>query len=175
MPSQTAGVGSARYAVLDAARDYLTVGLARTVCEHHANLFAGPRARALEHVAPHLFRSDPHAILWEVALAPKPAYVGILIEAPLTLDELRAHLRRFLTVRRQRDGRAVYFRYYDPRILVPFLPSCTPDELAAFFGPIHAFHCQADYPSQVRSFWLSEGTLATADTSTSGFIARVRT
>ena len=27
------------------------------------------------------------------------------------------------------------FRYYDPRVLRKFLPTCTPEQIAAFFGP----------------------------------------
>jgi hypothetical protein len=31
------------------------------------------------------------------------------------------------------------FRYYDPRVLRSYLPTCTPEELAQVFGPIHSF------------------------------------
>jgi hypothetical protein len=51
---------------------------------------------------------------------------------------LRRHLRQFLTVRDPR-GQQLLFRYYDPRVLRVYLPTCVEDELQSMFGPIECF------------------------------------
>jgi hypothetical protein len=40
--------------------------------------------------------------------------------------------------------KSVYFRYYDPRILHAFLPTCAPPQVRDFFGPIKAFIVETD-------------------------------
>ncbi len=40
---------------------------------------------------------------------------------------------------RDESGKKLFFRYYDPRILRAYLPSCTSTELAEFFGPVGRF------------------------------------
>ena len=44
-------------------------------------------------------------------------------------------------------GKDMYFRLYDPRVLRVFLPTCTPDELTDFFGPIGTFLIESDKPA----------------------------
>jgi hypothetical protein len=63
---------------------------------------------------------------------------GLLIEAEVPSAVLKQHLRRFLLVEHP-DGKTVYFRMYDPRVLRRFLPNCTGAELAALFGSITAY------------------------------------
>jgi Domain of unknown function (DUF4123) len=65
-----------------------------------------------------------------------PAGWGVVLASSAPSRELRRHLRRFLRVRS--DGRILGFRYYDPRVLQIYLPTCTPAETAAFFGPVQS-------------------------------------
>ena len=51
---------------------------------------------------------------------------------------LRRHLRRFLKVHDE-DGREMVFRFYDPRVLRVYLPTCRRDELAQVFGPVSSY------------------------------------
>lgn len=152
-----------RYVILDAARDYMRVGMARTVSPEFDCLFAGEKGERLDHVAPHLFACDPLGIIAHSALSGlEPGDVGLLLESGVEFTLLRKHLRRFLFVLRERDRRRVYFRYYDPKVLRAFLPVCTPDELRRFFGPITAIHCQGEAAGEVVSFRLEDGKLKTA-------------
>ena len=48
--------------------------------------------------------------------------------------EVRRHFRTFLRVRGP-QGKVVYFRYYDPRILRKYAPTCTASELETILGP----------------------------------------
>jgi hypothetical protein len=56
----------------------------------------------------------------------------------MSLDVVRRHLRRFLRVTDER-GKQLLFRYYDPRVLRIYLPTCTTAELETFFGPLVRF------------------------------------
>jgi hypothetical protein len=75
------------------------------------------------------------------------------------IKQLRRHLREFLRVRDE-AGRRLIFRYYDPRVLRAYLPTCWPAELDTFFGPITAFISEGDYPGEILEFRNERGTLA---------------
>ena len=75
-------------------------------------------------------------------------------------DNLRHHLRRWLKVR-SANGRRYLFRFYDPRVLRAWLPTCTPDELARFFGPVQRFVCEGAGGRSVCEFALERGVLVT--------------
>lgn len=161
------------YAVIDAAHDYLRIGLARILVPKNECLFAGPEGKQLEDVAPHLFESDALGQVPELILAPdKVGECGILLDAPMEFTEVRRHLRHFLLVRRERDGKRVLFRFYDPRILRVFLLVCTRQELAEFFGPVTAFHCQGDEPGMVLTFTLREGHLQIVNRAWQSFLSQ---
>ena len=66
----------------------------------------------------------------------------VFLNAAVPFLALRTHFRRFLTVKI--DGRPLYFRFYDPRVLPKFLMDARPDELAAFFGPVETFVLETD-------------------------------
>ena len=63
---------------------------------------------------------------------------GIFLRTKSSFEEVRKHLRRSLTVQAE-DGRQMLFRFYDPRVLRLFLPTCEATQRAEFFGPIDHF------------------------------------
>jgi hypothetical protein len=67
------------------------------------------------------------------------------------MEKLRRHLRRLLLVK-DTGGRRLVFRYYDPRVLRKYLPTCFPAELEEMFGPIERFWMEAEEPSTMLSF-----------------------
>ncbi|MBS2025108.1 MAG: DUF4123 domain-containing protein [Deltaproteobacteria bacterium] len=67
---------------------------------------------------------------------------GILLATDAPSKELYRHLRKFLKVKTE-GGRIMSFRYYDPRVLRAYLPTCTKAELDFVFGPIKAFACES--------------------------------
>ena len=75
------------------------------------------------------------------------------------IKQLRRHLREFLRVRDE-AGRRLIFRYYDPRVLRVYLPTCWPTELDTFFGPISAFITEGDDRGEILEFRNERGTLA---------------
>ena len=76
---------------------------------------------------------------------------GVFVGARADLNELRTHLRRFLLLKGP-EGKEFYFRFYDPRVLRVYLPSCRPSELEMFFGPVDAFLTEAEDPADVLEF-----------------------
>jgi len=70
-------------------------------------------------------------------------------------------LREFLRVRDE-SGKRLIFRYYDPRVLRVYLPTCWPAELDTFFGPISAFITEGEDPGEILEFRNQHGTLASA-------------
>ncbi|HRH49213.1 MAG TPA: DUF4123 domain-containing protein [Panacibacter sp.] len=83
---------------------------------------------------------------------------GIFIFTSSDFKELHKHLRRFLTVRTE-DGVELYFRFYDPRVLRIFLPTCDTKQLFEFFGPVHFFLMEDQDPNFGVKFWLENGLL----------------
>ena len=140
------------YAVLDGARDPRIRGWVLDTRAPSWCLYRGVLPPAVENVAP-----------WLLRLVPGQPYVeqffargwnqswGTLLACAAPSRELRRHLRRFLRVRTE-DGRILVFRYYDPRVLRAYLPTCTPQEIAGFFGPISAMVAEAEDPAAAHVF-----------------------
>jgi hypothetical protein len=124
------------YAVLDAARDMRIMALLMQSREEHQSLYEGVQGAKLSQVAPYLVRLDKDSLLLgSLILEGSGKSWGVYLTCASDFQEVRRHLRRFLEVQLP-DGKQVYFRFYDPRVLRVFLPSCTADETNQFFGPI---------------------------------------
>lgn len=125
------------YALLDGARDRR---VRNWVIDTHAAvwcLYRGKIPAALENAAPWLLRLSPGQPYTEEFFRHGFGEGwGIVLASGAPSRELRRHLRRFLRVRA--GSRILTFRYYDPRVLRLYLPTCTPAEVAAFFGPVAA-------------------------------------
>jgi hypothetical protein len=76
---------------------------------------------------------------------------GVYVTCDQPLRDLRTHFRKFLIVKLP-DGKKANFRYYDPRVLRLFLPTCTADEVAQFFGPVKQFLIESDDPKLALCF-----------------------
>lgn len=75
-----------------------------------------------------------------------------------SFEELRRHFRKFLLVRLDNNEEA-YFRFYDPRVLSEFLPTCNEAELAEFFGPVEAWFVEQKEPGKLVRFQNQSGKL----------------
>lgn len=139
--------GQPVYAVLDCARDPRLRGWIFDTRAPRWCLYRGVLPAALQDAAPWLLRLQPGQAytaqffqrFWGHAC-------GVLLSSAAPPLLLRRHLRRFLRVREQGGGRLL-FRYYDPRVLRIYLPTCTAEELRGFFGPIAAYVAEAEEPS----------------------------
>jgi len=137
-PADIAAGSLSVYAVLDAARDDRIFPAVTSSGAARECLFAGAQ-EALEKAAPHLVALSPEAPLLEtIAREGWGQSWGIFLSTPRPLEDLRRELRRLLRVQLP-DGKRVLFRFYDPRVLRTYFPTCTPAELRAFmdFAPFY--------------------------------------
>jgi hypothetical protein len=140
------------YAILDGARDprihrrVLDCGLP------YACLYAGALPPELVEVAPYLVRLLPNLpATRELVEESWGRSWGIFLQTETSQELLRRHLRRFLKVQDAR-GKPLVFRYYDPRVLRVYLPTCTADELAFLFGPIQHYFTESEQADALLSF-----------------------
>jgi hypothetical protein len=135
------------FVLLDALRDSAIHSALANGGEKHQALYENPQGEQSAFVAPHLVELTPAGPFTESLLAAGWGKSwGIFLTCKEPFDALLEHLRDCLTVRLV-GGKPVYFRFYDPRVLRGFLPSCTADEGAAFFGPVSAFLIESEQPS----------------------------
>ena len=142
------------FAVLDSCDAEWVPQLVDGMEEHAVSLYRGEPEESLWAVAPYLVALDAAVVRWITThVAQGDEGWGILIRADMPLGDLRRHLRRFLRVMAP-GGEAMYFRFYDPRLLPTFLNGCTPAELAQFYGMIHEFIVTDPDPRMYRSLSL---------------------
>jgi hypothetical protein len=59
------------------------------------------------------------------------------------------------------EGEELYFRFYDPRVLRIFLPTCDREQLKDFFGPVDYYLCEDEDPAYGLVFSLENSALKT--------------
>jgi hypothetical protein len=140
------------YALLDASREPSVLKVILESKEEHQSLFEGPQGAQLAHFAPYLIRVPQKSPLLDtlVQQAWSKSW-GVFLTCDTPLKDLRTHFRHFLNVKLP-DGSQVYFRYYDPRVLRLFLPTCLPEETTQFFGPVKHFLVEAEDPKLALHF-----------------------
>jgi len=129
--------GASVFAVLDGAsvprllERLYTVGAPEWEC-----LYRGKLEPDMAHVAPYLVRLEAgHRFSDWVLSNGWGNHWGIFATSEAQLFHLRQHFRRFLRVYSP-EGQPLYFRYYDPRVLRTYLPTCNAQELIELFGTV---------------------------------------
>lgn len=139
------------------------MGQANALHAGGASLYKGQGAEVLASFAPHLFPFDCEAALssWFFRHGWGKAW-GIFCCSSAAASDLLRHFRRFLKVGLE-GGKPFYFRFYDPRVLRVFLPTCDAAQLQLFFGPIDYFWAEDEDPAYGLYFWLDDlsGALVT--------------
>jgi hypothetical protein len=118
----------------------------------YESLFEGWSKAQLALFAPYLVSLPPWSKLLEKLV--KKGWGkswGVYLTSHVAFAEIRHHFRHFLMVNLP-DGKQVYFRFYDPRVLRVYLPTCTPEEIAYFFGPVSRFAIEDEKPETLLEF-----------------------
>ena len=146
-------IGGPLFAVLDASRDPLRIlGMLRASGEEYQSLYEGLQGRMLETYAPYLVRLPGESRLLETLVAEGwGKRWGIFVVSAADFKSLRKHFRTFLIVKSP-EGKRLYFRYYDPRVLRVYLPTCNADETGIVFGPVAAYLCEGEVPDTLLVF-----------------------
>lgn len=131
------------FGVFDSARDMRVLELLRESVETISSLYDGDAGEAMSDAAPYLVsfpstRQDP-CLLSRLVLEGWEKAWGIYLTSARPFTEVRRHLRRFLIVQNDRTEQRLYFRFYDPRVLRVFFPTCTPRQRADLFGDTSRF------------------------------------
>ncbi len=77
---------------------------------------------------------------------------GIFALSREGIQAVRQHLRKLNMAYDPESHNPLLFRYYDPRVLSVFLPTCDGRQCAAFFGPIQTVYAQAEGGEGVLGF-----------------------
>jgi hypothetical protein len=147
------------YILLDAARMGDVIEKAKEINTEYDSLYRGRSEESLASVAPYifLFRQNTDFGTWYMDEGWGDAW-GILIKSILPMPDLHRHFRKFLIVGTE-DNQELYFRFYDPRVLRIFLPTCDQQQLREFFGPIEYFIMEDEDPAFAIRCWLENGHL----------------
>ncbi|GAB3709558.1 hypothetical protein GCM10027592_45780 [Spirosoma flavus] len=148
--------------LFDAAKMGEAIKEAKKIEENHSSLYKGQSEKTLDIFAPYIFTINPKMALanWYFSNGWGKAW-GIILKSQANPREIYNHFRRFLLVKAE-DGRELYFRFYDPRVLRVFLPTCDTSQLQEFFGPVQSFFMEDEDPAYSLEFWLEEGQLKRA-------------
>jgi Domain of unknown function (DUF4123) len=155
-----AGGGTGVFALLDGAsvpglRDKLHQVRPEFEC-----LYRGDLEPDLAEVAPYLVRLERKSDFTGWVLTEGwGKHWGLFACAESDLHTMRQHFRRFLVVHDQ-AGKPMYFRYYDPRVLRTYLPTCNGRELTEMFGPVESFVLEGEEAKVLLRFRVASGALA---------------
>lgn len=147
------------FTLLDSARIGVDIIRAKELNPDHDSLYRGTPEQSLAYVAPYLFPFDPQSefAIWYMQNGWGNSW-GLLVYSEIDLKALVKHFRHFLKVKKE-DGEQLYFRFYDPRVLRVFLPTCDERQLRDFFGSVDYFICEDEDPANGLVFSLHKGEL----------------
>lgn len=127
------------YALVDGAQDERVHALLKAEGNDWRCLYGSDLPRALAEVAPYVVGlSSHHPFAGWFARYGRGHNWGVMLRSAAPIDELAEHFAAMIRARLP-QGREVLFRFYDPRVLRAYLPTCTKEELDAVFGPVESF------------------------------------
>lgn len=134
----------------------IVLSLTDNVC-----LYDGRIPKNLTEAAPHLVRLSASAAYTRWFLEEGWGnHWGLFFQSQANLMTLRDHFRRLLLVKDE-AGRILSFRFYDPRVMRAYLPTCESNELRMVFGPVARFFVETENGSELFLFELEQGKLKT--------------
>ena len=153
-----AGIGL--YALLDAARQESIYPKVFETAQDYCCLYPGSKGKELAYVAPYLvaLSEDDAFTDWLLQTGWGDSW-GIFVTSRMDIDKLDLHFRQFLKVMDE-DGKQMLFRYYDPRVLRVYLPTCNAGELRQLFGPVIHFAMENETGDGVIKYGFADGKLS---------------
>lgn len=128
-------------------------------------LYSGDLVEELARAAPYIVRLEAHHPLTQRILAQGwGQHWCVFIASREDLTQLRKHFRQFLRVLSP-EGKTLYFRFYDPRVLRTYLPSCQSQELVNFFGPCVNMAMEGRGAKALLDFRIKDAPVSTSKVS----------
>lgn len=146
------------YAIVDAARGYAAFDKIMAAETDKVCLYRGELHPELAKAAPYLLALTPDLPITSWLLNGWGESWGIFVQSTADMRLLRRHFRTFLMVYDE-NRKPMYFRYYDPRVLRVFLPTCKAEELKVLFGPVEEYIMESEDALEVLRFSFADGHL----------------
>lgn len=146
--------GDTLYAVVDAARDYRLAVASRDILGEPLRPLFQNAPHFMDRVGPYLARIHccnrypEYMRLWADRLGD---HAGIFMFANAWPKAVRGHLRTIFKVYDE-NKEMFYFRFYDPRVLHAYLPTCTVKECREFFGPTRCIFAEGATPDRMNYY-----------------------
>jgi len=152
-----ADVSARAFAVLDGASIPDLVPKLQEQRPEYECLYRGELAPDLAECAPYLVQLEPASDFtnWILEHGWGKNW-GIFATAAADLHAMRRHFRTFLIVHDE-EGKPLYFRFYDPRVLRVYLPTCNAEEALKMFGSIIYYTLEHETPNAVLQFHRESG------------------
>ena len=146
--------GDILYSVVDAAKDYRLAMASRDLLGEPLRPLFIKAPHHMERVGPYMARIQctnrypDYMKLWADRLGDNG---GILLLSSAWPKAIYSHLRSIFKVYDE-TGAMFYFRFYDPRVLRTYLPTCTAKEGRQFFGPIRSILVEGEEAGIMQHF-----------------------
>jgi hypothetical protein len=134
------------YALLDGARDNAIAPMIWCCHLPYECLYAGRLSPELKLAAPYLVQLAPESNFFKLLFERGWGQSwGVYVQAKpdVTLPALRRHFRSLLCVQDE-QGLPLLFRYYDPRVMRVYLPTCNTAEISQLLGPAQRFSYETE-------------------------------
>ncbi len=144
------------YAILDAARDDVIYPKIKDSNFEKGCLYQGQEAKGFAEVAPYLLilQKEDSFTDWLLNNGWGNSW-GIFLTSIADFNAVQNHFRQFIFIEDE-NGREMFFRFYDPRVLRVFLPACNIEEAQRFFGPVDHFFMEDEHGKRLLKFTCTE-------------------
>jgi hypothetical protein len=121
-------------------------------------LFRGELSPDMAEVAPYLVQLEQGSEFTDWVIEQGWGnHWGVFAASESDFRAMRRHFRTFLIVYDE-SGKPLRFRYYDPRVLRLYLPTCNAEELAVVFGPVTSYVLEDADPATALRFEAASGS-----------------
>jgi hypothetical protein len=142
------------YAILDGASNPALLDHLYDERPEFACLYRGELAPDIAECAPYLARLELGTAFTEwVTRKGWSRHWGVFAVTDCDFRTLHRHLRKLNMVYDQELHKSLLFRYYDPRVLSAFLPTCSAGQSAEFFGPVKIWFAETDEGESLARFF----------------------
>ncbi len=149
------------YAIIDGASLPGLIAQIESYPTEYCCLFLGKLHPALAAAAPYLIKLQQYSHTMEWLLNSWGQHIGIFALAKKERDfnTVRKHFRGFLRITGS-DDKPAFLRYYDPRFLRRYLPTCDKNQIQTVFGSvIHTYIAEGKDPRSIMRYWVNADTV----------------
>jgi hypothetical protein len=140
------------FAILDSARSDAVLSKLALNEVQYESLFRGREEEPLYDVSPFLVWCKEKTKIFEWLTSEVWGQsIGVFFTSSDSFRNLFTHFQRFLLVQEE-GGEELYFRFYDPRVLRVYLPTCTAQELDLFFGKVSRFIMESEDKKSIVTY-----------------------